>query len=323
MKQGSEPSSGTQTPAPATAERPRFGRKSTAEEVSAGVDLSGRHAVVTGASAGIGLETARVLALRGASVTMACRNLEKTQAARERLVAESRGRIAAEDLEIQHLNLASLESVRAFAREFLAQRCPIHLLVNNAGVMLPDRRETADGFEAHFGTNHLGHFLLTSLLLDRIRESAPARIVNVSSEAMQFASLTPELSDLNWEERRFSGWRSYGDSKLMNLMFTNELNRRFEGAGVTAVALHPGIVMTDLARDQTPWMHLVGILARPFSKAIDRGAATTLYAALHADPARKGESYLADCAPARSAKLAGVQDVESKLWSLSEELTGL
>ncbi|MBW2275676.1 MAG: SDR family oxidoreductase [Deltaproteobacteria bacterium] len=319
MRESSEGNSGSAT----TDRHPRFGRKSTAEQVSEGADLSGQHAVVTGASTGIGLETARVLALRGASVTMACRNLEKTEAARRQVVDESGGRIAAEALEILHLDLASLASVRSFADEFLAREYPIHLLINNAGVMLPDRRETSDGFEAHFGTNHLGHFLLTNLLLDRILESAPARIVNVSSEAMQFASLTPRLSDLNWEERRFSGWRSYGDSKLMNLMFTNELNRRFSGAGVTSIALHPGIVMTELARDQTPWMHLVGIVARPFSKAVDRGAATTLYAALHADPARPGENYLADCAPSRTAKLAGNREVEAKLWSLSEERTGL
>jgi len=214
-------------------------------------------------------------------------------------------------------------ALRAFADAILEHGRPIHLLVNNAGVMLPDRRETRDGFEAHFGINHLGHFLLTVRLLDRIRASAPARIVNLSSEAMHFASLTPELSDLDWKLRRYSGWRSYGDSKLMNLMFTNELNRRLEGCGVRAVALHPGIVMTELARDQSFWMHLVGVLARPFSKAVDRGAATTLYAALRADPYRPGESYLADCAPARCGKLAGNREAEARLWALSEELTGL
>jgi NAD(P)-dependent dehydrogenase (short-subunit alcohol dehydrogenase family) len=305
----------------AARKRARFGRRSTAEEVSEGIDLSGRHAVVTGASGGIGLETARVLALRGGSVTMACRDLEKGSAAQRRVVAESGGRIDRSALRLAHLDLASLESVREFARGVLATDRPIHLLINNAGVMLPDRRETRDGFEAHFGVNHLGHFLLTNLLLERIRASAPARIVNVSSDAMHFASLTPELADLNWQKRRFSGWRSYGDSKLMNLMFTNELNRRLEGAGVTAAALHPGMVTTELARDQKPWMRLVGIAMLPFMKTVPRGAATTLYAAVRADPSQPSASYLADCAPARPAKLAGDRDVEARLWEESERLT--
>jgi hypothetical protein len=191
----------------------RFNRWSTAEQVSEGIDLSGRHAIVTGANTGIGLETTRVLALRGSSVTMACRNLEKAQAARRRVVSESGGRIAPDSLRPLHLDLASLDSVRAFARELLTTHQPIHLLINNAGVMLPDRRETRDGFEAHLGINHLGHFLLTQLLLDRVCAGAPARIVNVSSDAMHFASLTPKFSDLNWENRRFSGWRSYGDQR--------------------------------------------------------------------------------------------------------------
>ncbi|MHC4109324.1 MAG: Rossmann-fold NAD(P)-binding domain-containing protein, partial [Planctomycetota bacterium] len=182
-------------------------------------------------------------------------------------------------------------------------------------------RETGDGFEAHFGINHLGHFLLTNLLLERIRASAPARIVNVASDAMHFASLTPELADLNWEQRRFSGWRSYGDSKLMNLMFTNELNRRLEGTGVAAAALHPGMVTTELAREQSLGMRLVGIALLPFMKTVERGAATTLYASIRADLSQPGASYLADCAPARPAKLAGDREVETKLWELSERLT--
>ena len=299
----------------------RFNRWSTAEEVSEGIDLSGRHAIVTGANTGIGLETTRVLALRGSSVTMACRDLEKAQEARRRVVSESGGRIAPDSLRPLHLDLASLGSVRAFAREMLATLQPIHLLINNAGVMLPDRRETRDGFEAHLGINHLGHFLLTQLLLNRVCASAPARIVNVSSDAMHFASLTPKFLDLNWENRRFSGWRSYGDSKLMNLLFTNELNRRLAGSGVVAFALHPGMVTTELARDQHWWMKLVGIGLLPFMKNVERGAATTVYVATAPDLPEQGESYFADCAPARSAKLAGNRSVEANLWKLSERLT--
>jgi NAD(P)-dependent dehydrogenase (short-subunit alcohol dehydrogenase family) len=220
-----------------------------------------------------------------------------------------------------HLDLAALESVREFARAFLASERPIHLLINNAGVMLPSRRETSDGFETHFGVNHLGHFLLTNLLLERIRASTPARIVNVSSDAMHFASLTPELADLDWKERRFSGWRSYGDSKLMNLMFTNELNRRLACDDVAAAALHPGMVKTELGREPTLAMRLIGVAVLPFMKTVEMGAATTLYAATRADLSQPAETYLADCAPARTAKLAGDRAVEAKLWELSEQLT--
>jgi NAD(P)-dependent dehydrogenase (short-subunit alcohol dehydrogenase family) len=301
----------------------RFNRWSTAERVSHGVDLSGKHAIVTGANTGIGLETARVLALRGCSVTMACRNLEKGAGARERVVAGSGGRVEAEQLDLMRLDLASLNSVREFAREFLESDRPIHLLINNAGVMLPDRRQTEDGFEAHFGINHLGHFLLTNLLLERIRASAPARIVNVASDAMQFADLGPELEDLNWERRRFSGWRSYGSSKLMNALFANELTRRVADCGVVANALHPGMVRTELGRDQPWWMILVGIALLPVMKGVERGAATTLYVATAPELASRGGLYFADCSPARLPKLAGNRDVEARLWLISEGLTGL
>jgi NAD(P)-dependent dehydrogenase (short-subunit alcohol dehydrogenase family) len=305
-----------------TKQTPRpFGRKSTAEEVSEGIDLAGRHAIVTGATAGIGLETARVIALRGGTVTLACRDLAKAEAVRQRFVREGEGRVKGDQFAIEHLDLALLASVRAFAKAFLLTDRPIHLLINNAGLMIPDRRLTLDGFEAHFGTNHLGHFLLTTLLLDRIRASAPARIVNVASDAMHFASLTPAFEDLNWEKRKWSGWRSYGDSKLMNLMFTNELNRRFAASGVESFALHPGIVTTDLARDQGVWMKLVGSLMLPFSKNVAEGAATTLYAATRADLAEPGANYLSHCAPARTPKLAGDAAVEETLWERSLELT--
>jgi len=299
-----------------------FDRKATAEDVSAGFDLTGRHAIVTGANTGIGLETARVLALRGASVTMACRNLDKAHAARDGIL-ESNAAIEKDQLEVMRLDLGQLSQVREFARDFLATSRPIHLLVNNAGVMLPDRRETADGFEAHFGINHLGHFLLTRLLDERVRTSAPARIINVSSDALHFASLTESLEDLNWEKRRFSGWRSYGDSKLMNVLFTNELNRRYASEGVVSNALHPGIVKTELARDQPWWMAAVGLLMLPMSKSPERGAATSVYLATDEALGREGAGYFADCAPGRVHGLSGNAALENALWRRSEDLVGL
>ena len=297
-----------------------FDGRSTAEEVAAGIDLSGKHAIVTGANTGIGRETARVLALSGASVTLACRSLERGEHARQRILSSHGQEIARDALHLMELDLGHLQSVRDFASAFLDSGRQIDLLINNAGVMLPRRRETRDGFEAHFGINHLGHFLLTRRLLDRIRESAPARIVSVSSEAMKFASLTPALADLNWEERRFSGWRSYGDSKLMNLLFTGELNRRLADSGVVAAAVHPGIVTTELARNQSWWMKLFGIGMLPFMKNVAQGAATTLYAATRPE-LQRGANYFADCAPAKPAKLAGNREVEEALWKRSEEFT--
>lgn len=300
----------------------KFNRKSTAEEVSAGIDLTGRHAIVTGANTGIGRETARVLSLRGASVTMACRDLEKAEAARDEILAAD-SRIAKDQLEVMRLDLGQLSQVRDFAKAFLETSRPIHLLINNAGVMLPDRRETADGFEVHFGVNHLGHFLLTHLLLERIRASAPARILNVSSDALHFSSLTESLEDLNWTKRKFSGWRSYGDSKLMNVLFTNELTRRLAHDGVVSNALHPGIVKTELGRDQPWWMSAVGLLMLPISKSPEQGAATSVYLATNDELGREGAGYFADCAPGRIHPLSDNAQLANSLWKLSEELVGL
>ncbi len=300
-----------------------FGKKASAEEVSAGADLSGRHAIVTGANTGIGFETARVLALRGSSVTMACRNLDKANAARKRILAGSSGAIDGEQLEVRELDLASFDSVRQFAKGFRDSGRALNLLVNNAGVMLPAVRRTPDDFDAHFGINHLGHFLMTNLLVDVLERSAPARVVCVSSDALAAASLTDRLEDLNWDLRKYSGIRSYGDSKLMNVMFAAELTRRMKGTGVVANALHPGIVDTELGRDQPWYIQMFGLVMFLMMKDPARGASTSLYVATAPEYADRGGLYFADNAEKAIPKLARDTAACTRLWELSAELTGL
>lgn len=302
----------------------RFNRKTTAEQVSEGIDLTGKNALVTGANTGLGLETTRVLALRGAHVTMACRDLQKAERARRSLVDASAGRIKADQLDLLALDLNWLAKVRESAREYLSWKRPLHLLINNAGIMIPMERRTGDGFEAHLGINHLGHFLFTNTILDALRAGGSSRVVVVSSLAMSGATLTPALHDLNWEQRRFQGFRSYGDSKLMNLMFARELHRRYAKDGIVANALHPGIIPTELARDQDRFGMLLGILAVPFAKSVAQGAATTLLVATGGQYQLRGGLYFSDCQEKKPHhKLALNDQVCRDVWQRSCELTGL
>ncbi len=302
----------------------RYNRRTTAEQVSEGIDLAGRNALVTGANTGLGMETARVLALRGAHVTMACRNLEKAEQARRSIVDAAAGRIDETQLDLLELDLNSLAKTRQSAQAFNSRGRPLHLLVNNAGIMIPMERRTEDGFEAHLGINHLAHFLFTNLVLDSLRAAGRARVVIVSSLAMSGATLTPALHDLNWEQRKFRGFASYGDSKLMNLMFARELHRRYAKDGIVANGLHPGIIPTELARDQNLPGMMLGLLAIPFMKSVPRGAATTVYVATSPDYQIRGGLYFSDCREKKpDNKLALDDKVCRAVWQRSCELTGL
>jgi NAD(P)-dependent dehydrogenase (short-subunit alcohol dehydrogenase family) len=302
----------------------RFNRRTTAEQASEGIDLAGKNALVTGANTGLGRETARVLALRGAHVTMACRNLDKAEQARRSILDTAVGRIDPGQLELLPLDLDSLASTRESAAQFNNRGRPLHLLVNNAGIMIPMERRTADGFEAHLGINHLAHFLFTNLVLDALRAAGGARVVIVSSLAMSGATLTPALHDLNWEQRKFRGFASYGDSKLMNMMFARELYRRYARDGIVANGLHPGIIPTELARDQDRAGMILGLLALPFMKSVARGAATTVYVATDPDLGLRGGLYFSDCREKRPPhKLAQDDQVCRAVWQRSCELTGL
>jgi NAD(P)-dependent dehydrogenase (short-subunit alcohol dehydrogenase family) len=267
-------------------------------------DLDGKTYLVTGANTGIGRETARALARRGASVVLACRSAAKTEPVIDAIAAESG---AGDRLKFVALDLGNLDSVRAAADTFLRDGQPLHGLINNAG--LAGRRGLTDsGFELAFGTNHVGHFVLTSLLLDRLRESAPARIVNVSSDAHKSAT------EIDWDAvrqptRTRAGLREYAVSKLANLLHAQELARRLDD-GVTTYALHPGVIASDVWR-QVPWP--IRPLMKLRMKSPAEGAQTTLYCATSPDVENESGRYYDDSRPAEPGPGA-TPELASELW---------
>jgi len=283
----------------------------------------GRVAVVTGANAGIGFETAKELARKGATVILACRNAGRAEAAVKRLHAELPGETA---VQFRELDLGDLESVRSFATPFKEQFKRLDLLIANAGVMMPPKSKTRDGFELQFGTNHLGHFALIGLLLDPLLATGGARVVVVSSSAHRWARIN--FDDLQWERRPYKKMPSYGQSKLANLLFTYEFQRRLERAGkdLVAAAAHPGWTATELQRHAT----LFRLLNPLFAMEPWQGALPTLYAATAPD-VRGGEYYGPDGLgettgyPKRVRSNARSRDEQaaSRLWQVSEELTGV
>jgi dehydrogenase/reductase SDR family protein 13 len=270
-------------------------------------DLDGRTFLVTGANTGIGRETARALAGRGARMFLAARSEAK--------LAPVIGEIAAETgndaLEPLSLDLGDLASVRACADAFLATGEPLHGLINNAG-LAGQRGLTESGFEMHFGTNYVGPFLLTSLLLDRIRESAPARIVNVSSEA-HYRAPGIDYDAVRKRTKSRTGFSEYGVSKLANVLHAQELARRLDGSGVTTYALHPGVVASDIWR-RVPWPLRSLITRRMLSPA--EGAATSLYCATSPDIAGDSGQYYEDCAR-KDASAAATPERAADLWDRS------
>ncbi|MEV3903143.1 SDR family NAD(P)-dependent oxidoreductase [Mycobacterium sp. NPDC050551] len=286
-------------------------------------DQTGRTAVITGANTGLGYETAAALAARGARVVLAVRNLDKGKAAADLIAVRNRGA----DVSVQELDLSSLDSIRAAADELKARHDGIDLLINNAGVMWTPKSTTTDGFELQFGTNHLGHFALTGLLLDRLLPVAGSRIVTVSSIGHRIRAAI-HFDDLQWE-RSYNRVAAYGQSKLANLLFTSELQRRLTAAGqdTVAAAAHPGGSDTELGR------HLPGFLAPAFSlisQPAAMGALPTLRAAT--DPGVLGGQYygpdgLFEMRGHPKVVASNVRshdtDVQRRLWAVSEQLTGV
>ena len=298
--------------------------KWTADQIP---DQSGRTAVVTGANSGLGLETARELARAGAHVVLACRNLDKGEAARDEIDRDVPGA----SLELAKLDLGELASVRAFAKEFNASHDGLDLLINNAGVMASPRRYTADGFELHLGTNHLGPFALTAQLIGAMEGRHDARVVTLSSGAHRMG----RISFGNLEGRhRYNRWRAYGQSKLANLLFMRELDRRLREAGseVKSLAAHPGYAATHLQSAAAPLADrvLMKVTNAVIAQSAAMGALPSLYAATY--PGLAGGSYIGPDGiaergghPRKVGMSSAARDEETgrRLWEVSEDLTGV
>lgn len=279
-------------------------------------------AVVTGSNTGIGFHMARALASKGAEVLLACRSIEKAEDARRRILEDFPGSL----LRISELDLADLSSVRDFSQRFSEENSRLDILINNAGVMIPPKSRTKDGFELQFGTNHLGHFALTGRLLPILEETQGSRIVTVSSIAHNPGII--DFDDLHGERKRYNKWAFYSQSKIANLTFSLELSRRLEtvGSGVSAIASHPGYSATDLQRHSLFWRFLNLFLAMPAR----RGAEATLYAATESDALEHpywGPTGFIEMrgrtGRARINPKALDEETARRLWEVSEGLTGV
>jgi NAD(P)-dependent dehydrogenase (short-subunit alcohol dehydrogenase family) len=290
-------------------------------------EQSGRLAVVTGANSGLGLVAARELARKGAFTVLACRSTARGEEARSAIAV----RAPNAQIEVAELDLASLDSVRAFAERLRSEHEGIDLLVNNAGVMAAPRRRTADGFELHFGTNHLGHFALTGLLIDLLEGREDARVVTVSSGAHRFGRIA---FDNLGGERRYFRWRAYGQSKLANLLFALELDRRLRAAASTvkSVAAHPGYAATNLQHaGPTRLDELLMLLPnKVIAQSDEMGALPILYAAT--EPGVEGGTYVGPDGvaeqrgyPTTVSPSAAARDKQAagRLWEVSEQMTGV
>jgi NAD(P)-dependent dehydrogenase (short-subunit alcohol dehydrogenase family) len=309
-----------------------FGAETTAEEIASGIDLRGKVCVITGGHSGIGLETTRVLAKGGALVCVGAHDMTK---ARKNLANMS-------NVEVAHLDLADPESVDRFAASVIKSHNVIHVLINNAGIMRPPTlMRNARGHELQFATNHLGHFQLTARLWPAVKNARSARVVTLSSIGHRYSAV--DLDDPNYMSRPYDKAAAYGQSKTANSLFSVELDRRGQGHGVRAFAVHPGGILTDLVRYLTDdelkaWgiTREGGVLKAPSDgyKSLAQGAATTMWCALSAQLDGKGGVYCEDCdiaelVPNDSPSFSGVrhwavdQPTARALWDLSERLTGL
>ena len=291
----------------------RFGSKTTAQEALQGQSLTGKQAIVTGASSGLGVETTRVLALAGANVVLAVRNVK----AGEEVAAQLRAKLPAGSgaLEVRALDLSDLASVKKFTDSW-GER-PLHLLINNAGVMATPESKTAQGFELQTGTNHLGHFALTTGLLPALERSKPARIVVVSSDLHTRGKGDRLLATIEKKPGPYSPYGAYGDSKLANVLFVKALAKRLP-AGVEAFSLHPGVIPTPLSRSMGAMGAVFRTVGKLFMKTVEQGAATSIFAATAPQLAGQSGAYLADCRVKQPAAEALDPALIDKVWAESE-----
>lgn len=280
-------------------------------------DLTGKTALITGATNGIGKAAAAALAAMGAEVVLVGRNRALT----ESTVAELKRATGNEKIDHLVADLSVQAEVRKLAADFLNSGRPLHILLNNAGAIFPTRSESIDGIEMTFALNHMGYFLLTELLLERLRQSAPARIVNVASAAHRAARHGIDFDDLECR-RNYAPFGAYGQSKLANILFTRELARRIKGSGITVNCLHPGFVATRFAHANT-FFNIAMLLLRPFQRSIASGSRTSIYLCAAPEVADISGEYFADCKIAVPTQYGRDDAAAKKLWDISERMAGL
>lgn len=280
------------------------------------VDLTGKVCLITGASSGIGTPTALAIARMGARMVLLCRDPKKGEAA----VGMIKARTKNDEVRLIVCNLASQKSIRNAVQEFKTNYDALHVLVNNAGLMMWKRETTKDGIEMQFGVNHLGPFLLTNLLLDVLKASAPSRIVNVASTVHSNGKIN--FDDIQ-SEKKYWGFGAYCQSKLANVLFTYELARKLDGTGVTANCLHPGVVRTRIMRDLNPVFRGIAKVGGLFMTSPDSGALTSVHVATSPELEGVSGKYFDKEAEAASSSDSRDEDLARRLWDLSEEMTGL
>jgi retinol dehydrogenase-12/retinol dehydrogenase-13 len=280
--------------------------------------MRGKTVVITGGNTGIGKETAIGLARQGARVVITSRDPARGEAAVAEIVAAS----GSDEVESLMLDLASIASIRQFVASLTARVDQLSVLVNNAGLLLRRRRTTVDGFEMTFGVNHLGHFLLTALLRDLLVRAVPSRVVVVASDAHKGARRGLDFDDLNLEHSHYRGFKAYSRSKLANILFARELARRLDGTGVTANAVHPGLVASRFMRDGDAGRigSLLMAVGRPFMLTPEQGARTTIYVASAPELESITGAYFVDGVPASTTRPAMDMAAARRLWDASEEL---
>ncbi|KAL2344969.1 hypothetical protein Fmac_006254 [Flemingia macrophylla] len=300
-----------------------FGSASTAEQVTQGIHASNLTAIITGGASGIGLETTRVLALRKVHVIIAARDMASAKKAKQDILEDNESA----RIDIMKLDLCSISSIKSFVDNFIALDLPLNILINNAGVMFCPFKLSEDGVEMQFATNHLGHFLLTNLLLDKMKQTAKAtgiegRIINLSSIAHNYTYRKGIRFNKINERKGYGKKKAYGQSKLANILHTNELSRRLqeEGVNITANSVHPGVIMTPLMRHSSHLMNFLKVFTFYIWKNVPQGAATTCYVALH--PSVKGVTgkYFVDCNECKPSAFGKNKQLAKKLWDFSNEL---